>query len=110
MNASVLRVLTCIRSTTTAAKILSEAATRTDLLWPKNPSSHRTVANAANAEPKVLTKYSIPTERPTLPEDRTRCATRSGKVLPMNRVGTNNNINVTKPVHIGSKLSVNPPT
>ena len=45
-------------------------------------------AKQAVAEPRVLTKYRMPTDRPTFPESLTNCETSSGSVAPMSMVGT----------------------
>ena len=42
------------------------AATATLPRSPRRPKSTSTVAKHARAEPSVLTKYSVPTARPTL--------------------------------------------
>src|SRR5262249_52183013 len=61
----------------------------------------------AAADPSVLTKYNAPTARPTLPERRTNCAARRGKVAPIRMVGTSTRANDKRPVWTGGEPAVN---
>ena len=68
---------------------------------PDSPSQRirkTAAARQAIADPRVFTKYNIPTDKPTFDESRTRWATKIGSVAPINVVGTSTSMNAKAPV------------
>ncbi len=74
---------------------LTIAARRTEPDWPNCFMVTLAAAKQAKAEPRVFTKYSRPTDRPTLFDTRTMCSTNNGNVQPISMVGTRIRSSVT---------------
>ena len=73
---------------------LMAAAHATQPDSPNNRIRKPAAARQAIADPRVLTKYSMPTAEPTFEEIRTRWATRIGSVAPIKVVGNSTSTNV----------------
>src|SRR5262249_13363854 len=85
---------------------LSAAARTVDFAIPRYGIANHAATKHATADPSVFTKYSTPTDRPTLPERFTRCATSSGSVAPISTVGISTSANDNRPVCIGGAPAV----
>src|SRR5438128_5898985 len=81
-----------------ATLMLIAAAAATEPDCPRSRMVILAARKQAPAEPRVLTKYSIPTDWPMFPESWAMWATNKGRVQPISKVGITTKTKEIRPV------------